>query len=147
MGSGDTGSLAIQPGEEWYFSSSVCPVAAGCPRETAGRPSLKMGPFEGNPDSYGEARNSVPVTPKSVQLKAIHVLTHIAIEKDMEVNVTGVSCCTSLGHRIQDPRALFICLFLMVYNMFYVYNVIFQLLHTLERAHHQKFSFHLSSYN
>ena len=142
MGSGDTGSLAIQPGEEWYFSSSVCPVAAGCPRETAGRTSLKMGPFEGNPDSYGEARNSVPVTHKSVQLKAIHMLTHIAIVKDMEVNVTAAQAWGT-GSKTLGP-CLFVCLFLMAYNMFYVYNVIFQLLHTLEQSHCQKFSFHLS---
>ena len=43
--------LGHPAGEELYLSSSTCPVAAGCPRETTGRPSLKMGPmdFPGSP--------------------------------------------------------------------------------------------------
>lgn len=31
---------------------------------------------------------------------------HIAIVRKMEVNVTGMSSCTSLGHKVNDPRAL-----------------------------------------
>ena len=31
---------------------------------------------------------------------------------------------------------------MLVYNMFHVYNIIFLLLYTFQRAHHQKFIFH-----
>lgn len=90
MGSRDTGSFAILPREELLFQQ--CVSCRCChPSETALRPALKMGTFEGSPNFDREVRNSVQVTSKSGQLRATPVLAHIAIVKEMEVNGTGMS--------------------------------------------------------
>lgn len=104
---GDIGPFTLQSGEELYFSSHVWPLAAGSPRGTAMRPSLKLGPFEGSLDIYWEARNPVQVTHKAAQLKAIYVLINIPIVWEVEMKVTDVSFCPSLRHRVKDARTLF----------------------------------------
>lgn len=70
-----------------------------------------MGPFDGSPDSYGDKRNSVPTTPKITTARNHSHAYHMATVKEMEVNATDGSCCTSLGPGSKTPGS-----YLFVYN-------------------------------
>lgn len=57
-----------------------------------------MVPFEGSPELLRGQK--FKVTHKSVQLKAIHLRTHITIVREMGIHV-------NLEHRVNDLRSLF----------------------------------------
>jgi len=64
-----------------------------------------MGPFDGSPESYGDVRNSVPTTPKISTAKNHSHAYHVATVKEMEVHVTDMRCCTSLGPGSTTPAS------------------------------------------